>query len=85
MPLLAAGLFGPPTVPEEHLQPSLWAEPPPLLSPSARGIVPDAVQDGSSPPLLLDPIDFGALYMQRLAQQQAEGAGAQAPEVIGQA
>jgi len=83
--LLYAGLFGARNVPEEQLQPFLLAEAPRLLFPFARRIVAEAVQDGSFPPLLLDPIDFGALYMQRMAQAQAEDAGGQAPEVIGQA
>lgn len=83
--LLYAGLFGARNVPEEQLQPFLLAEAPRLLFPFARRVVADTVQDGSFPPLLLDPIDFGALYMQRAAQAQAENAGAQAPEVIGQA
>jgi preprotein translocase subunit SecB len=43
------------------------------------------VQDGGFPPLMLDPIDFGALYMQRAAQAQAEGGELTAPEITGQA
>ena len=35
--------------------------------------------------LMLEPIDFGALYMQQAAQAQAEGGQVQAPEVTGQA
>jgi preprotein translocase subunit SecB len=35
--------------------------------------------------VLLDPIDFGALYMQRAAQAQAEAVGGQAGEITGQA
>jgi preprotein translocase subunit SecB len=34
---------------------------------------------------MLDPIDFGALYMQRAAQSEAEATGSQATEVTGQA
>lgn len=83
--LLYAGLFGARNVPEEQLYPLLLAEAPRLLFPFARRIVSDVVQDGGFPPLMLDPIDFGALYMQRAAQLQAEQGDGQAPEVTGQA
>lgn len=75
--LVYAGLFGIRNVPEEQLQPFLLAEAPRLLFPFARRVVADTVQDGGFPPLLLDPIDFGALYMQRAAQVQAETSGGQ--------
>jgi preprotein translocase subunit SecB len=83
--LVYAGLFGIKNVPHEQLQPFLLAEAPRLLFPFARRVVADAVQDGGFPPLMLDPIDFGALYMQRAAQNQAEASGSQATEVTGQA
>lgn len=66
--LLYAGLFAIRNVPEEQLHPFLFAEAPRLLFPFARRVVADLVRDGGFPPLLLDPIDFGSLYM---AQQQA--------------
>jgi preprotein translocase subunit SecB len=75
--LLYAGLFGVRNVPEEHLQPFMLGEAPRLLFPFARRVLADAVRDGGFPPLMLDPIDFGALYQQQLeaaAQAQAEGA-----------
>ena len=75
--LVYAGLFALKNIPEEQLQPFLLAEAPRLLFPFARRIVADAVQDGGFPPLMLDPIDFGALYMQRAAQAQAEALGGQ--------
>jgi preprotein translocase subunit SecB len=83
--LLYAGLFGLRNAPEEQFHPFLLAEAPRLLFPFARRIISDAVRDGGFPPLLLDPIDFGALYMQRAAQAQAELGEGQAPEVTGQA
>jgi preprotein translocase subunit SecB len=83
--LVYAGLFGIRNLPHEQLQPFLLAEAPRLLFPFARRVVADSVQDGGFPPLMLDPIDFAALYMQRAAQSQAEGTSAQAPEVTGQA
>jgi len=83
--LIYAGLFGARNVPDEQLHPFMLAEAPRLLFPFARRIVSDAVRDGGFPPLMLDPIDFGALYMQRAAQAQAELGEGQAPEVTGQA
>lgn len=76
--LLYAGLFGLRNVPEEQIQPFLLAEAPRLLFPYARQIVTQTVQDGGFPALPLDPIDFHALYLQRIAQQQpgeSEGGG----------
>ena len=63
--LTYAALFGLRNVPDEQLQPFLLAEAPRLIFPFARRIVADAVQDGGFPPLLLEPIDFTALYMQQ--------------------
>ena len=42
---------------------------PRLLFPFAREIIATAVRNGGFPPLLLDPVDFVALYQQRMAQQ----------------
>lgn len=69
-----AGLFGFRNIPEEALPPFLLVEAPRLLFPFARQIVADAIQNLGFPPILLDPIDFGAAYMQQMeAQQQVEG------------
>ncbi|MBO9574212.1 MAG: protein-export chaperone SecB [Sphingobium sp.] len=69
--LVYAGLFGLRNIPEEQIQPFLYAEAPRLMFPFARRVLADAVQDGGFPPLLLDPIDFGGLYVQQLQAQQA--------------
>jgi len=81
--LLYAGLFGLRNIPEEQLQPFLLAEAPRLLFPFARQIVSQTVQDGGFPPLLLDPIDFASLYMQRAAQDEAQASGGTAGEITG--
>lgn len=46
---------------------------PSLLFPFARRLVADLTRDGGFPQLLLDPVDFGALNVQEMARQQAEG------------
>ena len=61
--VLYAGLFGLQHVPEEALEPFLIIEAPRILFPFARRIIADATRDGGFPPLMLDPIDFHALYM----------------------
>lgn len=69
-----AGLFGFRNIPEDALPPFLLVEAPRLLFPFARQIIAEAVQNLGFPPVLLDPIDFGAAYMAQLeAQQQAQG------------
>src|SRR5215210_2391183 len=67
--LTYAGLFGIRNLPEESLAPFLLAEAPRLMFPFARSIIASATQECGFPPLLLDPIDFGAAYM---AQAQGE-------------
>jgi preprotein translocase subunit SecB len=63
-----ACLFGLRNVPEDALPPFLLIEAPRLIFPFARQIVAEAVTNLGFPPLLLDPIDFGAAYV---AQAQA--------------
>jgi preprotein translocase subunit SecB len=81
--LLYAGLVGMRNVPEDQVQPFLLAEAPRILFPFARQIVAQTVQEGGFPPLMLDPIDFHALYEQRA--QQDLGQGGEGAGTIGQA
>ena len=46
---------------------ALLIEAPRLLFPFARRIVADAVRDGGFPPLLMEPVDFAALYRRNAA------------------
>jgi preprotein translocase subunit SecB len=85
MELLYGGLFALRNLPAEQLQPFLLAEAPRILFPFARRIIAEATIDAGFPPLLLDPLDFASLYMQRAAQAQAEQTGGQAGDVTGQA
>ena len=52
-------------VPEEDIKPIVLIEGPKHLFPFARAIVSNAVRDGGFPPLLINPIDFGALYIEQ--------------------
>ncbi len=71
-----AGLFGLRNIPAEHLQPFLLGEAPRLLFPFARRVLADAVRDGGFPPLMLEPIDFAALYIQQAEADAAQLGGA---------
>ena len=73
--LAYAGLFRLQNMPEEMLQPILLVQAPHMLFPFARRIVADVVRDGGMPPLMIEPIDFVALYQARLAQANVEPAG----------
>jgi preprotein translocase subunit SecB len=66
--LAYAGLFRIVGVPEEMLQPLLLIQAPHMLFPFLRRIVADVVRDGGMPPLMIEPIDFLALYQARVAQ-----------------
>jgi len=71
--LVYAGLFGLTNVPEEALEPFLIIEAPRIIFPFARRIIADSVRDGGFPPLMLDPIDFAALYMAQQGQGNQVG------------
>ncbi len=60
--LLYAGVFQLQNIPDEVRQGVLLVEAPHILFPFARRIVADVVRDGGMPPLLIEPIDFAALY-----------------------
>jgi preprotein translocase subunit SecB len=59
-------------VPEASLEPFLLINCPALTFPFVRRLVADITREGGFPPLLLDPIDFGNLYVQR-RQQAGDG------------
>jgi preprotein translocase subunit SecB len=63
-----AGLFQIRNVPPEHMQPLVLIECPRLLFPFARQIVADATRQGGFAALMLDPLDFTALYRRRVAE-----------------
>jgi preprotein translocase subunit SecB len=64
------GLFRLQNIPEDVLQPVLFVNCPTILFPFVRRVLADVVRDGGFPPLMLDPIDFGRLFAQNLAQGQ---------------
>lgn len=73
--LAYGGVFTVPAVTEESLKFILLVEAPRLLFPFARNIIANAVRDGGFPPLLINPIDFTALYQERSTQLAQNPAG----------
>jgi preprotein translocase subunit SecB len=65
--LIFAGVFRIQNVPADSMQPVVLIECPRLLFPFAREIVATTTRNGGFAPLLLNPIDFVALYRQRTA------------------
>ena len=75
-----AGIFRIQNVPEEQLEPLIAVACPNILFPYAREAVSDAVSRAGFQPIVLQPVNFEGMYMQRL--QQAEQAGAPADASI---
>jgi preprotein translocase subunit SecB len=71
--LAYAGVFTLTGLPENAIEPVLLVECPRILFPFARNILSDVTRDGGFPPVLLQPIDFVALWQARRAQA-TEGA-----------
>lgn len=70
------GLVGMRNIGEDQKHAFTFAEAPRLLFPFARRVIGDATRDAGFPPVMLDPIDFNGLYVQRLQQKRAEEAAA---------
>lgn len=66
--VLYAGIFRITGLADEELRAVVLIECPRLLFPFARQIIADATRNGGFPPLLIDPIDFVALYQRRLSE-----------------
>lgn len=66
--LAFGGVFRIRNVPQESMNAVVLIECPRLLFPFAREIIATTVRNGGFPPLLLDPVDFVALYRQKMAQ-----------------
>ncbi len=69
--LTYAGVFTLNGVPDNAIEPLLLVECPRILFPFARNILSDVTRDGGFPPVLLQPIDFVALWQSRRNQQGA--------------
>ena len=72
--LTYAGVFTLTGLPDNAIEPVLLVECPRILFPFARNILSDVTRDGGFPPVLLQPIDFVALWQSRRNQAGATSA-----------
>ena len=69
-----AGIFRIMNVPEDQIEPLIAVACPNILFPYARETVSDAVTRAGFSPIVLQPVNFEAMYMQRLQEQTAASA-----------
>jgi len=65
-----AGIFTLNKVPPEHEKPLLLIEAPRMLFPFARNVLAETTRDGGYPPLMLNPIDFAALFHKQVEKEK---------------
>ncbi|MFM8333265.1 MAG: protein-export chaperone SecB [Candidatus Methylumidiphilus sp.] len=70
-----AGVFTITGFEEQEMGPMIGSYCPTILFPFAREAVSDLVTKGGFPPMLLAPVNFDALYMQHVQQQQNAAPG----------
>ena len=70
-----AGIFSVRNVPAEELDPLLGIGCPTILFPYLRETISDVITRGGFPPVLLSPVSFEAIYLQRLQQQGSQPQG----------
>jgi preprotein translocase subunit SecB len=68
-----AGIFQVRNIQPDDLNPLLGIACPTILFPYLRETISDLVMRGGFPPVLLAPVSFEALYVQRLQQEQQSG------------
>lgn len=73
-----AGVFRIQNVPQEQMEPLIAVACPNILFPYAREVVSDAVTRAGFQPIILQPVNFEAMYLQRLQEQEK----AQAPTEV---
>lgn len=67
-----SGIFQVRNVPQQDLDPILAIACPNILFPYARETISDTIGRAGFPPVLLAPVNFEALYQQRLQQQETQ-------------
>jgi len=71
-----AGIFSVRNVPQQELEPLLGIGCPTIVFPYLRETISDLVVRAGFPPVLLTPVSFEALYLQRVQQQQGQAQAA---------
>lgn len=69
-----AGIFRIMNVPEDQIEPLIAVACPNILFPYARETVSDAVTRAGFSPIVLQPVNFEAMYMQRMQEQTTASA-----------
>ena len=67
-----AGIFLAKNIPEEHMPALLSVDCPTVIFPYTRQVVSQLVSDGGFMPLLVEPVNFAAMYQHNLAQAQQQ-------------
>lgn len=62
--LVYGAMFQATNIPDDYIHPVLYVDAPIIVFPFLRRVVADLTRDGGFQPLMLDPIDFGALFQQ---------------------
>jgi preprotein translocase subunit SecB len=70
-----AGIFTLRNIPEQEVDPLLGIGCPTIVFPYLRETISDLVVRAGFPPVLLSPVSFEGLYIQRVQQQQQQGGG----------
>ncbi len=70
--LTYAGIFTTGQIPDNQKELVLLVYCPTLIFPFARRIIADVSRDGGFPPLMIDPVDFAALYHRRAIEEAKE-------------
>ena len=73
------GVFRIQNVPDEQMEPLIAIACPNVLFPYAREAVSDAIGRAGFQPIVLQPVNFEGMYMQRLQQQAESGAPTEVP------
>ena len=77
-----SGVFLIQNFPPDRLESTCMIECPRIMFPFARRVIAETTRDGGFAPLLLDPINFAALYRQRRAEQEGAQADPNAPATV---
>ena len=64
------GVFRIQNVPQDQIEPLIAVACPNILFPYAREVVSDAVSRAGFQPIVLQPVNFEAMYLQRLQEQE---------------
>lgn len=78
-----AGIFVLQGFTEEELSYMIGSQCPTVLLPYAREAISDLVVKGGFPQLLIEPVNFDAIYANHMQQQQAQAAPQENPEELG--